>query len=106
MLINNYYFDRFNEWFFAGGARRIGNLFSNVGDGWIIEGVVNGSARMVDWWGRVLRQMQSGYVYHYAFTMIIGLFALADVVGDPAMSTQGRLKCELGPKREARRVVQ
>jgi NADH-quinone oxidoreductase subunit L len=31
---------------------------------------------MVGWWGRMLRQMQSGYVYHYAFTMIIGLFAL------------------------------
>jgi NADH-quinone oxidoreductase subunit L len=76
ILVNNYYFDKFNDWFFAGGARRIGNLFSNVGDGKIIEGIVNGSARMVAWWGTVMRQMQSGYVYHYAFTMIIGLFAL------------------------------
>jgi len=76
VLVNNYYFDKFNDWFFAGGARRIGNLLSNVGDQKIIEGIVNGSARMVGWWGRVLRQMQSGYVYHYAFTMIIGLFAL------------------------------
>jgi NADH-quinone oxidoreductase subunit L len=76
LLVNNYYFDRFNEWFFAGGARRVGNLFSNVGDGKIIEGIVNGSARMVGWWGVLLRQLQSGYVYHYAFTMIIGLFAL------------------------------
>ena len=49
---------------------------SNVGDGKIIEGVVNGSARMVGWWAAMLRQLQSGYVYHYAFTMIIGLFAL------------------------------
>jgi NADH-quinone oxidoreductase subunit L len=76
VLVNNYYIDRFNEWFFAGGARRIGNLFSNVGDGKIIEGIVNGSARMVGWWGVMLRQVQSGYVYHYAFTMIVGLFAL------------------------------
>jgi NADH-quinone oxidoreductase subunit L len=76
MLVNNYYFDKFNEWFFAGGARWVGNLFSNVGDQKIIEGIVNGSARMVAWWGIILRQMQSGYVYHYAFTMIIGLFAL------------------------------
>jgi NADH-quinone oxidoreductase subunit L len=75
-LVNNYYFDKFNEWFFAGGARRVGNLFSNVGDGIIIEGAVNGSARIVAWWGVLLRQMQSGYVYHYAFTMIIGVFAL------------------------------
>ena len=76
ILVNNYYFDKFNDWFFAGGARRIGNLFSDVGDGKIIEGIVNGSARTVAWWGSVMRQMQSGYVYHYAFTMIIGLFAL------------------------------
>jgi NADH-quinone oxidoreductase subunit L len=76
VLVNNYYFDKFNEWFFAGGTRRVGNLFSNVGDQKIIEGVVNGSARMVAWWGAMLRQIQSGYVYHYAFTMIIGLFAL------------------------------
>ncbi len=76
LLVNNYYLDRFNEWFFADGSRRIGRLFSNVGDGKIIEGVVNGSARLVGWWGGVLRQVQSGYVYHYAFTMIIGLFAL------------------------------
>jgi NADH-quinone oxidoreductase subunit L len=76
VLVNNYYIDRFNEWFFAGGARKIGNLFSDVGDGKIIEGVVNGSARMVGWWGVMLRQVQSGYVYHYAFTMIVGLFAL------------------------------
>jgi NADH-quinone oxidoreductase subunit L len=76
LLVNNYYFDRFNELVFANGARRIGELFSDVGDGKIIEGVVNGAARMVGWWGTMLRQMQSGYVYHYAFTMIIGLFAL------------------------------
>jgi NADH-quinone oxidoreductase subunit L len=76
LLVNNYYFDKFNDWFFAGGARRIGNLFSDVGDGKIIEGIVNGSARFVAWGGTVLRQMQSGYIYHYAFTMIIGLFAL------------------------------
>jgi NADH-quinone oxidoreductase subunit L len=76
LLINNYYFDKFNEWFFARGARKVGSLFSDVGDGKIIEGVVNGSASLVAWSGRVLRQMQSGYIYHYAFTMIIGLFAL------------------------------
>jgi NADH-quinone oxidoreductase subunit L len=76
VLVNNYYIDRFNEWFFAGGARRVGRLFSDVGDRQIIEGVVNGSRAWSDGGGLVLRQMQSGYVYHYAFTMIIGLFAL------------------------------
>jgi NADH-quinone oxidoreductase subunit L len=76
LLVNNYYFDKFNDWFFADGSRRIGGLLSNVGDGKIIEGIVNGSARMVGWWAAMLRKMQSGYIYHYAFTMIIGLFAL------------------------------
>jgi len=76
LLVNNYYFDKFNEWFFGGGARGIGGLLSNVGDGKVIEGIVNGSARMVGWWAAMLRKMQSGYIYHYAFTMIIGLFAL------------------------------
>jgi NADH-quinone oxidoreductase subunit L len=47
-----------------------------MGDGKVIEGVVNGSARFVGWSAGLLRQLQSGYVYQYAFTMIIGLFAL------------------------------
>jgi NADH-quinone oxidoreductase subunit L len=75
-LVNNYYFDKFNDWFFAGGSRRFGGLLSNVGDGKVIEGIVNGTASMVGWWAALLRQVQSGYIYHYAFTMIIGLFAL------------------------------
>ncbi|MEP7064163.1 MAG: NADH-quinone oxidoreductase subunit L [Betaproteobacteria bacterium] len=77
LLDNKYYFDRFNDWFFAGGTRLIGRIASNVGDRRIIDGfIVNGSARAVGWASALLRQMQSGYVYHYAFTMIIGLFAL------------------------------
>jgi NADH-quinone oxidoreductase subunit L len=76
LLENKYYFDIFNDWFFAGGARRIGNLFSRVGDRMIIEGVVNGSAAVVARCSVLLRRIQSGYIYHYAFTMIIGLFAL------------------------------
>ncbi len=77
LLVNNYYIDRFNDWFFAGGFRAIGALFSNVGDRSIIDGFfVNGSARLVGATSAALRQVQSGYVYHYAFTMIIGVFAL------------------------------
>jgi NADH-quinone oxidoreductase subunit L len=76
LLDNKYYFDKFNDWFFAGGSRKLGGLLSNVGDRFLIEGVVNGSARLVGMAAALLRQMQSGYVYHYAFTMIIGLFAL------------------------------
>ncbi|NDP41690.1 MAG: NADH-quinone oxidoreductase subunit L [Aromatoleum sp.] len=77
LLDNKYYFDRFNDWFFAGGARRMGDFLSNTGDRSIIDGFfVNGSARVVGWASMLMRHIQSGYVYHYAFTMIIGLFAL------------------------------
>ena len=76
LLEKKYYADIFNDWFFAGGARKIGNLFSNIGDRVVIEGIVNGSARVIGRCSALLRRIQSGYVYHYAFTMIIGLFAL------------------------------
>jgi NADH-quinone oxidoreductase subunit L len=77
LLDNKYYFDRFNDWFFAGGARRVGAFLSNVGDRSIIDGFfVNGTARLVALGARLMRHVQSGYVYHYAFTMIVGLFAL------------------------------
>ena len=76
LLDNKYYFDIFNDWFFAGGARKVGNLFSGVGDRMLIEGIVNGSAHLVNRCSFLLRRIQSGFVYHYAFTMIIGLFAL------------------------------
>ena len=77
LLDNKYYFDRFNDWFFAGGFRRIGAFLSNVGDRSIIDGFfVNGAAKTIALASALLRQMQSGYVYHYAFTMIVGLFAL------------------------------
>jgi NADH-quinone oxidoreductase subunit L len=77
LLDNKYYFDRFNDWFFAGGARRVGTFLSDVGDRSIIDGFfVNGAARAVALGAAIMRHMQSGYVYHYAFTMIVGLFAL------------------------------
>ena len=77
LLDNKYYFDRFNEVVFGAGARRLGAFLSDVGDRTIIDGFfVNGTARVVGWASSVLRHIQSGYVYHYAFTMIVGVFAL------------------------------
>ncbi len=77
LLDNKYYFDRFNDWFFAGGARALGRLTSNIGDRTIIDGFfVNGSARLVALVSREFRRIQSGYVYHYAFVMIVGVFGL------------------------------
>jgi len=77
LLDQKYYFDRFNDWFFAGGARAMGSFLSIVGDRSIIDGFfVNGTARLVGWTASLVRHVQSGYVYHYAFTMILGVFAL------------------------------
>ena len=77
LLDNKYYFDRFNDWFFAGGARAVGRFASNVGDRTIIDGIiVNGSAKLVGAVSAVFRRIQSGYVYHYAFVMIVGVFGL------------------------------
>jgi NADH-quinone oxidoreductase subunit L len=77
LLDNKYYFDRFNDWFFAGGFRRVGSLFSEVGDRNVIDGFfVNGTAKVVGLAAALVRHIQSGYVYHYAFTMIVGVFGL------------------------------
>ena len=77
LLDNKYYFDRFNEVVFGAGSRRLGSFLSNVGDRTVIDGFfVNGTARVVGWSSALLRHIQTGYVYHYAFTMIVGVFAL------------------------------
>ncbi len=80
ILLDKYGADRFNDWFFAGGARGIGRLFWKVGDVALIDGLlVNGSARTIGWWASVVRELQTGYLYHYAFAMIIGLLVLLGV---------------------------
>jgi len=77
LLENKYYFDKFNEVVFAGGARLLGKVLWRGGDVGVIDGViVNGSAKLVGWIASVTRLFQTGYVYHYAFTMIIGVFVL------------------------------
>jgi NADH-quinone oxidoreductase subunit L len=76
MLVNKYGLDEFNQAVFAGGTRGIGRALWRIGDAAIIDGLlVNGSARVVGWFAAVLRQVQTGYLYHYAFVMIIGLLA-------------------------------
>ncbi len=77
LLTEKYYFDRFNEVVFAGGARAIGDFLWRLGDRLLIDGlVVNGSAKLVGFSAAVLRHLQTGYLYHYAFAMILGLLAL------------------------------
>ncbi len=77
ILINKYGFDWFNEHIVMPLARGIGATFWHAGDEAVIDGAfVNGSARLVGWLGSVMRYAQSGYLYHYAFAMILGLASL------------------------------
>ncbi len=74
VLDNKYYMDSFNQIVFAGGARLLGRGLSVVGDRGLIDGVlVNGSARAVGWFSTITRTFQTGYIYHYAFTMIVAI---------------------------------
>ena len=74
VLVNAYGFDNFNDKVFAGGFRKMGGFLSSVVDRKVIDGfAVNGTANSVGWWASVARHVQSGYLYHYAFAMIIGL---------------------------------
>jgi NADH-quinone oxidoreductase subunit L len=74
LLDNKYYMDKFNEVVFAGGARLLGKGLWQVGDRALIDGlVVNGSAKLVGWFSTIVRTFQTGYIYHYAFVMILGV---------------------------------
>ena len=80
LLDNKYYFDRFNDWFYAGGARGLSSFLGKFGDKFLIDGLmVNGSANLVGRFSSVVRRFQSGYIYHYAFTMIVGVFILLSI---------------------------
>ena len=77
VLDQKYYFDWFNENVLAAGSRRLGRLFWKAGDEFLIDGgLVNGSAGLVGALAGVLRRLQTGYLYSYAFWMVIGLAAL------------------------------
>jgi len=77
ILENKYYFDKFNELVFAGGARLLGKGLWKGGDVGIIDGIiVGGSVRLVGMVSMLTRLFQSGHIYHYAFTMIFGVCAL------------------------------
>jgi NADH-quinone oxidoreductase subunit L len=77
VLQDKYGFDDFNQKVFAGGGLNIGRFLWNSGDRMLIDGaVVNGSARMVGYLAGVVRHLQTGYLYHYAIAMIIGLVVL------------------------------
>jgi NADH-quinone oxidoreductase subunit L len=75
VLQNKYGFDSFNEKFFAFGSRLLGEKFWQIGDVKIIDGwLVNGTAKSISKFAEKIRVIQSGYIYHYAFAMVIGVF--------------------------------
>ena len=77
LLDRKYFIDEFYSWLFAGGARALGAGLWKIGDVKVIDGfVVNGAARVVGMTALLVRRFQSGYIYHYAFTMIVGVFVL------------------------------
>jgi NADH-quinone oxidoreductase subunit L len=77
LLDKKYYFDELFQWLFARGSVNSGKLLSSVGDQGMIDGLlVNGSASMIGKISQSVRQLQSGYLYQYAFTMILGLIVV------------------------------
>ena len=77
LLENKYYLDWFNENVLARGARGLGTGLWQVGDRTLIDGgVVNGSWKIVGWISGMVRWVQTGFIYDYAFAMIVGVFAL------------------------------
>ncbi len=77
LLDNKYYADDFNQKVFAGGAIGLGKTLWALGDRFVIDGlVVNGSARVIAFFSGIIRHMQTGYMYHYAFSMILGVLVI------------------------------
>ena len=77
VLDKKYYIDELYSWLFAGGTRAVSTGLWKFGDMKIIDGlIVNGSAKLVAWIATLVRRFQTGYIYHYAFTMIVGIFAI------------------------------
>ena len=77
VLESLYGFDRFNDIVFVQGVKKLGNFLWKVSDSGLIDKlVVNGSARLVGFIGSMVRPIQTGYVYHYAFFMIFSLLII------------------------------
>jgi NADH-quinone oxidoreductase subunit L len=76
VLRNKYGFDAFNDFFFVRGVRGLSQVFYNIGDVKVIDNfLVNGIGRVISRVSVWTRKLQSGYLYHYVFVMVLGLFA-------------------------------
>jgi len=80
LLDHKYYFDEFYQKVFAQSSIRLGHMLWQKADaGFIDNGIVNGSARVVEWLAARARRWQTGLLYDYAFAMIIGLIGILAV---------------------------
>lgn len=74
IMVHKYGFDEFNNWFFVRGGRALATWLFQVGDVKILDDfMVNGSGRVVAWLSATARKLQSGYLYHYALAMVLGV---------------------------------
>ncbi|WP_348945754.1 NADH-quinone oxidoreductase subunit L [Chitinibacter sp. FCG-7] len=80
LLEEKYYMDHLYINGFAAGGRALGTVLWKVGDTLLIDGlVVNGTAKLVGLFSNLTRRIQSGYIYHYAFAMILGALLLLTI---------------------------
>ena len=75
-LLNKWYFDELYDWLFVKPAFALGRLFWKGGDGAIIDGAIDGTAGAVIAGSVRAVKLQTGFVYHYAFAMLIGVAAI------------------------------
>ena len=77
LLDKKYFADEFNMAIFAGGAIALGKGLWAVGDRFLIDGLmVNGTAKVTGLFASITRHIQTGYLYHYAFSIILGVLAI------------------------------
>jgi NADH-quinone oxidoreductase subunit L len=76
-LLNKWYFDEIYGFLFVRPARWIGNFLWKKGDGTVIDGTINEvTMGFVPWMTRIAGRAQSGYLFHYAFAMVLGIVVL------------------------------
>lgn len=74
VLLKKYGFDDFNQIVFVRGTQKLAESFYKVTDQALIDdGLINGSGRLINWLSAAVRRFQTGYLYHYAFAMVLGL---------------------------------
>lgn len=76
ILVRKYGFDDFNQAVFVDGTRGLGEVFYKDSDVKVIDASINGSGTAIRWLAKTGRKLQSGYIYHYALAMVLGIVAV------------------------------